>query len=103
MVELIKSQPANPAIGDTVLWEALVTNQGLGNAHAFRVSIDSDPNDACGGWFIKFSSLGGGQDETEWITTTILPGRDYRLVVDSCGTVTETDEGNNTYALGQFR
>ena len=59
VVELIKSQPANPAIGDTVLWEIRAANHGLDDASSFFVSIDSDPNDACGGWFTKFSSLGG--------------------------------------------
>ena len=44
VIETVTNEPEEPTIGQIVTWQALIRNDGLGNARDFHVAFDGDSN-----------------------------------------------------------
>ena len=97
VIETVTNEPEEPTIGQIVTWEALIRNDGLGNARDFHVAFDADSNpDLNPLKTIIVELLGPGNKTSVQFNRMYSSSEpDYWVMVDSQGTVSETNENNN--------
>ena len=97
IVEKVTIEPEGPEIGQVVTWEALIRNDGLGNAWDFRVAFDSDSDPGVNPLQTRLVELLGPSEKksVQFNRKSSAAESDYWIMVDSQDTVSETNENNN--------
>ncbi len=98
VIKRVTWEPVNPSKNDVVTFTANVTNQGTGRADSCQLAfyIDGQVQSA----LLVPSLVAGASSNITYDWTALSEMHEVKAVVDSAGTVTESDENNNEYTSG---